>query len=300
MNVPIPVEDQQVFIPWLKLQCEKESVAEKMIGLQSLQQLLTINDYKVIFWHQQGVEVLQHLVKAPEPGDGPKNIQQLYLAIKCLWLLSYNEEIRVTLTSPILISNLVDILKYVSKDKVVRLTLGTLRNLLDVAQNNELMISYGIMRCLDLFMNRRWGDEDIDADLAVLQSTLEAKVNDLTSFDVYKNELLSLKLDWSSPVHRSERFWRTNINRFDEDDYSALKKLKEILTFPESSASVLAVACWDVGEIIRQHPNRKFVLKQVDLKSPVMTLLHHSSPEVKKEALLALQKIMVTNWESLQ
>lgn len=273
-----------------------------MIGLQALHQLLTLNEYKVIFWHQQGIETLQHLIVAPKL-DGPKRLQQLYLSVKCLWLLSYHEEIQLTLTSPVLISNLVEILKLVGKDKVLRLTLSTLRNLMRVGKNAELMISYGIVRCLNLFLQKSWADEDVDADLTALTEFLENKVDALTSFDVYKYELLGQKLDWTSPVHRSERFWRTNINRFDEDDYAPLKQLRAILTNEElisTSPTVIAVACWDVGEIIRQHPQRKFVLQKVDLKGPIMSLLHHPSEEVKKEALLALQKIMVTNWESLQ
>lgn len=301
-NVEIPEGDQLVFIPWLKAQCEKPSPAERMIGLQALQQLLTVNEYKVIFWHQQGIDTLQHLVVAPKM-DGPKHLQQLYFAVKCLWLLSYHEEIRLTLTNPVLISNMVEILKLVGKDKVVRLTLSTLRNLMDVGKNAELLISYGIVRCLNLFLQKRWADEDVDADLAAMTGYLEDKVNALTSFDVYKYELLGQKLDWSSPVHRSERFWRTNINRFDEDDYAPLRQLHQILTNQEladTNPTAIAVACWDVGEIIRQHPNRKFVLQKVDLKGPIMTHLHNTSDEVKKEALLALQKIMVTNWESLQ
>jgi hypothetical protein len=64
-------------------------------------------------------------------------------------------------------------------------------------------------------MNKKWGDEDIEGDLQVLQDTLEKKVNDLSSFDMYKNELLSKKLDWSSPPHRSEKFWRQNVLRFE-------------------------------------------------------------------------------------
>lgn len=295
----IPETDQQVFVPWFKSQLERPSVTERMVALQSLHQLLTVNKYKLIFFHQQGLETLKGLIVAPK-GDGPKHLQQLYLSVKCLWLMSYHEEIRTALTDPVLISNLVEILKLVGKDKVLRLVLSTLRNIMDVAKNAELLISYGIVRSLNLFLQKRWADEDVDADLAALQAFLEGKVNDLTSFDVYKYELLGLKLDWSSPVHRSERFWRTNINRFDDDDFAALRSLRTILTTADINTTVLSVACWDVGEIIRQHPQRKFVLQKVDLKTPIMGLLAHHDDEVKKEALLALQKIMVTNWESLQ
>lgn len=291
-----------MFIPWVKAQIERSSPAERMIGLQALHQLLTVNEYKVIFWHQQGVQTLQHLIVAPQP-DGPKHLQQLYLAVKSLWLLSYNEEIRVTLTDPVLISNMVDVLKNVNKDKVLRLTLSTLCNVMEIGKNAEQMISVDIMRCLNLFLQKRWADEDVDSDLTKLTNFLESKVDALSSFDVYKYELLGQTLNWSSPVHRSERFWRTNINRFDEDDYASLHQLRAILTSQDIASTkpvVLAVACWDVGEIIRQHPQRKFVLQQVDLKTPIMAHLRHPDEEVKKEALLALQKIMVTNWESLQ
>lgn len=295
----MPQGDQQVFIPWVKAQCERSSPAERMIGLQALHQLLTVDEYKIIFWHQQGVQTLQHLIVAPQP-DGPKHLQQLYLSVKSLWLLSYNEEIRVTLSDPVLITNMVDILKTVNKDKVLRLILSTLCNVMEVGKNAEQMISVDIMRQLNLFLQKRWADEDVDTDLSKLVGFLESKVDALSSFDVYKYELLGQTLSWNSPVHRSERFWRTNINRFDEEDYAPLRQLRAILTTPEMKASVIAVACWDVGEIIRQHPQRKFVLQQVDIKTPIMAHLRHNDEEVKKEALLALQKIMVTNWESLQ
>jgi vesicle coat complex subunit len=40
-------------------------------------------------------------------------------------------------------------------------------------------------------------------------------------------------------------------------------------------------------------------MKNVNVKTSVMNLLSHESAEVRKEALLALQKLMVSNWEYL-
>ena len=41
------------------------------------------------------------------------------------------------------------------------------------------------------------------------------------------------------------------------------------------------------------------IMKNVNVKTSVMNLLSHESAEVRKEALLALQKLMVSNWEYL-
>jgi len=236
---------------------------------------------------------LRNLIKYDQ-----SNIQVLYQATNCLWLLSYNENIRKHMTDPVLVSNLCEVVKQISKEKVVRMCLATLHNVLNLGENNEMMISSGLMRVLNVFANKKWGDEDIESDIKALQVTLEKKVNDLSSFDMYKNELLSKKLDWTSPCHRSERFWRSNVMRFDEEDNRCLRILKQILE-EEQNPRVLAVACWDIGEFVRYHPRGKIVIKQIDTKVAIMKLLSHDSAEVRKEALLSLQKVMVSNWEYL-
>ncbi|XP_049852072.1 V-type proton ATPase subunit H-like [Schistocerca gregaria] len=267
------------------------------LAMTFLQKILTVSKYRFIFWEQGGLEALTVYVHLHT--EDFKNTQLLYEVMHCLWLMSFKEKIRWTFTDPVLISDLIEILKHVSKDKVIRLTLATLCNILNVGQNNQMMISYGIMRCIDIFSTKKWSDEDISESLETLKVTLEKEVVNLSSFDVYKNEVLGLKLDMSSPIHKSPTFWHSNISRFDENNYFIIRKLIEILRDPNVSSKVLAVACWDVGEIIRFHPQRNFVLKQIDLKSPVILLIDHPDAEVKKEALLALQKFMIINWELL-
>ena len=43
---------------------------------------------------------------------------------------------------------------------------------------------------------------------------MEASLQDLSSYDEYVTEVHSGRLEWS-PVHRSERFWRENADRYD-------------------------------------------------------------------------------------
>lgn len=271
----------------------QDSVKYVFNALTTLKSLLRREKYRKVFFKEEGLNSLITIANANQTDS-----QILYLTIYCLWDLSYHPDVKKKMTDPVLISNLVEILKNTKMvEKVIRLTLATLKNILNIEKNNELMISYGIMRCLMNFRNKKWGDEEIEADLEILHSTLEKKIHDLTSFDIYKNELLSKKLDWNTPSHKLESFWKSNIYKFDEDEYKVAHILSKILRDDKVSPSVLAVACWDAGELVRHHPNKKFLLMNVDFKSDIMKLLNHSDEEVQKEALRALQKVMVTNFD---
>merc|ERR1712029_337447 len=52
------------------------------------------------------------------------------------------------------------------------------------------------------------------------------------------------------------------------------------------------------GEYVRHYQRGKHVLEQLGGKTMVMTLLGHADPNVRYEALLAVQKLMVHNWST--
>ncbi|KAJ8931095.1 hypothetical protein NQ314_016045 [Rhamnusium bicolor] len=62
---------------------------------------------------------------------------------------------------------------------------------------------------------------------------------------------------------------------------------------------VLSVASFDIGEYVRHYPRGKHIIEQLGGKQLVMQLLAHEDPNVRYEALLAVQKLMVHNWEYL-
>jgi V-type H+-transporting ATPase subunit H len=130
-----------------------------------------------------------------------------------------------------------------------------------------------------------------------LNSKLNASVQDLSSFDEYITEVKSGRLEWS-PVHRSEKFWRENAHHLNDKNYELLKILIALLETSKDPL-VLSVACFDLGEYVRHYQRGKHVLEQLGGKTMVMTLLGHADPNVRYEALLAVQKLMVHNWEYL-
>jgi len=239
------------------------------------------------------------LIKISQYEESSLNFQRLYESCYCLWLLSFNEEAKEQMTDPKMIHNLCHVSKRIQKDKVVRVAVATLHNLIGVGKNNELMISYGLHKSVQALLAKKWGDEDIENDLKELEQSLSDGVDLLSSWSRYFNEILSRKLEWS-PSHKSDRFWTENFLRFEESNHQALRILQEILQ-KSSDKKILAVACFDVGQFARFHPRGKQIIQQLEIKAPLMKLLTgNPDEEVRKEALNALQKLMIQNWEYLQ
>jgi V-type H+-transporting ATPase subunit H len=126
---------------------------------------------------------------------------------------------------------------------------------------------------------------------------LQNSVQDLSSFDEYATEIKSGRLEWS-PVHKSAKFWRENALRLNEKNYDLLRILIHLLDTSKDPL-VLSVASYDIGEYVRHNPRGKNVIEQLGGKQLVMQLLSHEDPNVRYEALLAVQKLMVHNWEYL-
>jgi len=209
-----------------------------------------------------------------------------------------------------LISNLCHIVKRCNKVKVLRITLAILRNLIGVGKCNEWMICYNLPSSIALLKQKRWGDEEMETDIKEIEEALEKNVDDLTTWDRYKAEIMSGHLTWSAP-HKSPKFWQENSVKFEEENYLVLNELKSILNTEGLEPEIYAIACWDVGEFVRVHPSGKRICQSIDLKTPIMKKLTTSTLEsggekseeykkLEKEALTALQKLMITNWEYLQ
>jgi len=120
----------------------------------------------------------------------------------------------------------------------------------------------------------------------------------LSSWERYLAELISGNLEWSIS-HKSERFWRENVLRFEDDKFRALGILTELMRV-STDENVISIALHDVGEFARYHPRGRTILDEIpDVKVAVMAHLDSPSPLIQRHALLCLQKMMITNWEFL-
>jgi V-type H+-transporting ATPase subunit H len=178
------------------------------------------------------VQMLQRATATMHDSMSPSTVQLLYQLVFCLWCLSFNKTIADQMATGELkvIPSLVHVANSVSKEKVSRVCLMTLKNLLGHGSGhaNDQMVQAGIMKVLGSLQGRKWADEDIADDIDELNSSLEVDVASLSTFDVYKAEVLSGALEWS-PSHKSVKFWKDNIGKFSEGGYQLVSTLVSML-----------------------------------------------------------------------
>jgi len=229
--------------------------------------------------------------------------QLQYQLINCLWLLSFTPSIvETTFVQYNPIPTLGDILSEAVKDKVIRIILAFFRNLVDSSINESIqgqfvlsMIQCKVPKSIDLLKNKDFDDPELAEDLTAITKKLDESMQQISSFDEYSQEIRSNRLEWS-PVHKSDKFWRENAVRLNENNYELLRILTSLLTL-DNNALVLAVAAHDIGEYVRCYPRGRRILETLDCKTKVMMLMQHPDSAVKYNALVATQKIMVDNWE---
>jgi len=232
-------------------------------------------------------------------GKDHNNTPLLYLTVFCLWLLSYNDDMLKEFEDHQVVHALVQVVRVVMTEKVVRVIFAILSNLLNKENFNEELVSFGVVKVLETLRARKWKDSDIIEDMDKVATRLDEVVRALSSFEMYEVEVNSGKLS-KGPVHTA-LFWRENIHKFENNNFRIIRKLVALLD--SSDDKVLEVACYDVGEFARFHPDGRIIIQKLEGKRKLMNLLAASkehSDAMNKEALLSVQKLMVQNWESLQ
>lgn len=266
--------------------------------MSALQALVSTMRGRAAAIDADGLAVLMGLLGAAAAGSSAASIQLLYQTLFSLWSLSYSPEaaLEIACSKIGLVSTLVEIARSTQKEKVVRVALATMRNLLGSGSASNDMVVFGIIPVLEGMQQRKWADEDIPEDIGVLFTTLQVNLLTLSSWDVYKTELDSGKLEWS-PSHKSEIFWRDNHRAFDEVGGAPTKQLVSLLH--SDNAQILAIACNDIAELIKFHPDGRRLMAQHGAKPLAMQVLKHPDPAVQKYALTCVQRLMVINWEYL-
>ncbi|KAK9763387.1 H(+)-transporting V1 sector ATPase subunit H [Basidiobolus ranarum] len=161
-------------------------------------------------------------------------------------------------------------------------------------QNMAPMLVHKLLHFVESLTTRKWSDADIPQDLEYIKTELEKNFQSLTTFDEYVSELESGKLSWT-PTHQSEHFWQQNFSRLSENDYALLKVLSSLLR-TSTDPVVLTVGTHDVSQYVKYYPNGKKVIQEIGTKQRIMELMTHENSEVRYQALLTVQKLMVNAW----
>ena len=183
------------------------------------------------------------------------------------------------------------LLRVSPKEKTTRLLLSTLRNL--CLPNRDALLPVAVTArlpaLLDNLRGRHLTDPDLLEDLTGLAELLAEHTSAQTTFDEYAAEVRAGHLRWSPP-HRSATFWAENARRVLDADRSELpRKLAEIMGKEwEGDKAVLAIACNDVGWLVKNVPERRELMEKLGIKARLMELMGEADETVRWESLKAV------------
>lgn len=277
-------------VDWLCAQLKKPTHPSRGIptAVNCLATLLKEPLVRSSFVQADGVKLLVPLIS---PASTQQSMQLLYETCLCVWLLSYYEPAIEYLATTRTLPRLIEVVKSSTKEKVVRVVVLTLRNLLPKGTFGAQMVDLGLPQIVQSLRVQAWSDEDLLEALNQLEEGLRANIKLLSSFDKYKQEVLLGHLDWS-PMHKDPLFWRDNITNFEENDFQILRVLITILD-TSSDPRALAVSCFDLSQFIQYHPAGRIIVNDLKAKERVMKLMNHENAEVTKNALLCIQRLFL-------
>ena len=329
------------FVNWLCDQLSASRTAKVHAAVPALTILLRATPARDVFAEHGGVGYLTKLLKrsftpkdaAPQtispwagsmpPGTAfaggatapaPSSTAQMqYELTFCLWTLSLefgtNPRVATDFASCATVEVLADQIAAAPREKVLRVSLATLRNLSTgtVLSSTEgvaaKMIKAGLPKTLRTLRERPFTDPDVKDDVEHLSKILATNYRELSTFERYVAELDSGDLQWASLCH-SEQFWKENAKLAEADDFKLIKQLVTIVKAALDGANDdpdvpknAAIACSDLGDFVRFYPNGKAVIKHLGAKDFIMKLIDHQDPDVQRHALQCVSKLLVTNWQ---
>lgn len=258
--------------------------------------------------------------------DSATMAQRTYETLWALRLCTFDFHLLAVLHDSKVTAVVHRVLQRATKEKVIRMALHVINNFIKAQalfirmQKGELVtasvaelshcnrnrgpsfygefIGMGMLKTLGQLLRKNFGDDDIRALIEEIMKVLECNMDDTTPFSEYLGEIHSGVLEWSAP-HTSVKFWKENIKNIEASDFIALRDLGALL-LSSNDETTLAVACHDVGEIVRHHPTGRLILTMPNMKGikeKVMQLMSSPSSEVAKHALTAVQKILIHKWD---
>lgn len=152
---------------------------------------------------------------------------------------------------------------------------------------------------LENLNSRHLTDTDLLEDLQSLKDMLDEYTKTKTTFDEYAAEVASGHLRWSPP-HRSTVFWAENARKIlDYQNGEIPRQLAEIMSKPwDNDKQVLAIACNDIGCLVKEVPEKRYQLEKAGLKTRVMELMQSDDENVRWESLRALGGWLKYSFES--
>ncbi|KAF8925603.1 armadillo-type protein [Dissophora ornata] len=282
---PKPSTDAaQELFRWTTAQLQSNNHAVVDLAVQVLESALRQRDLRPVYWNTpHAMDALVRILKTDTPSP-----QMQYQVIYCFWILTFDTVVAQEVNRKYdIIPTLVEIAKSAIKEKVIRVIISTLRNLVEKAPEANLaaMAAVKLLTFTENLSTRKWSDGEILEDVNYLKTELDENFQTLSTFEVYQAELLSGRLTWSPP-HLSDLFWTKNWRELKKENYALLRILGRLLS-TASDPLVLSVAASDIGQYVKRDPSSKKFLQEIGVKQRIMELMSHPDQEVRYNSVNA-------------
>jgi len=216
----------------------------------------------------------------------------LYKYLFALWMLSYDKSIASLLPDGV-VRIIRDIMANCRVEKVIRLGLVVIKSFLPDKKLSEDIVECQVLDVVQQLEFEKWRDQEIYESIQDVSRLVAVQVSALSNFEKYEKEVNTGHLKWGY-LH-SNKFWGENINKFEQNSFAVIGELCNLLKNDDRETQ--AVACHDIGEFAVLHPLGKKKVKDFGVKERVMMLMDSDDRDVKREALLCCQKIMLNKWQ---
>jgi V-type H+-transporting ATPase subunit H len=261
--------------------------------LDAIVNILKADTFRMAVWHYPGVA--QAILKVPiKTASAP----HLYKCVFAIWMFSFDHDISQELKQHNMIDFVKDLLTISKIEKVVRLCLTLIKNFLSHHELTDEIVEANMLEAVQMLEYEKWRDTEMYDDIRDVTQMLSNAVNVKSSFERYEQELHSGCLSWGF-IH-TDKFWKENVTKFEKDNFKAIKLLCKILMLDDQDMETLAVACHDIGQFVVLHPLGKKIVNTYHVKDRIMELMSSNEAEkrdVRREALMCCQKLMLTKWQ---
>jgi len=278
------------------LESSEPAGTEAAVGtLEAIGNLLKSDALRKIVWTKEGVA--EHIFGVQKSAQS----HSLYRCVFAIWMLSHDASISDDLKKHKVVARMKDIIMTSRVEKVVRLSLTVLKSLLGYKSLCEDIVELNVLEAVQALEYEKWRDTELYDEIRDMSQLISVQVSEISNFERYERDLNSGKLTWGF-THTS-KFFGENIMKFENNDFQAVKMLAKLLHSEDTDPETLAVACHDVGDFVALHPLGKKKVNQLGIKERVMGLMgkeHEEMREVRREALLCCQKIMLNKWQDIE
>ena len=288
MSVPLAVPPSECNLPLLAA------------AFESLRSLVYFPPLLAFFHERDGLLRLSPLL-VPSIAAEPYQYNLAFL----LWLCSFSSRHWDDFLSLKLLPHLINLLSVSRSEKCIRLYLRILRSLAQhsVSALSEYLVEAALPSHLHSLSQRQWRDVEMVPLIGELQGRLDAAQCELSSWSLYRSELLSSSLHLSPP-HTSAAFFRSNFEHFAANHAAVVRRLLGVLDDHRVCSVSRAVAASDLGHLATCGSAGKRLL--LDVGGVKEALLRFASKDeeadssVRRAAVEALQKLLVPRWEEFE